>query len=339
MKNNDPIKLEPWEFGDFPNDDRTQLSNYKIDLTNPVPDPHPLLSLNGVMFASPANLNVIKGGAKSAKSFLVSIIVAVFISGRTILGIKAIPIEGKTKVVILDTEQSISHVHKLVRRIMRLAGLPMDKNNPNLDVYHLKEMDTQQRFDALRTVVTDPQAGIIILDGAVDIIFDFNDIRESTEVRDELMQLVSVNQIALFNIIHTNKRDANSRGHFGAMLEQKSETTLQLSKEKDIFTVSGAYTRNAPLDDIQFIIDGEGMPQQLDVKQDKQEAGKQIIINDFRFTLSGHKLMEYGELVTAYAEVSGKSYATAKRHIGQAVKSKWIIKSSGSYSYNTLQDA
>ncbi|OFY49451.1 MAG: hypothetical protein A2W85_06310 [Bacteroidetes bacterium GWF2_41_31] len=329
-------KTAPFELGET---DCINLDNFKIDLSQPVPDPHPLFTINQIIITSPGNIEVIKGGAKSAKSFLVACLVAAFVSDKRILGITANPIDGRNKIIILDTEQSLSHVHKMARRILRLAGYQTDINHPNLEVYYLKELDTTQRFEMLRNAVTDPQAGIVFLDGAIDIVFDFNDLRESTQVRDELMQLVAVNQIALFAVIHTNKRDANSRGHFGAMLEQKSETTIQLSKQDTVFTASAAYTRNEPFDDIQFIIDGEGMPIEVDSRIDKKEIAAQKQRENFKHILSGQKLMEYSEMVTCYCEVSGLSEPTAKRHIGAAVLSKWIKKEhSGSYSLNNNTD-
>jgi hypothetical protein len=319
------------------------IKPYKINLSIPVPEPHELLKINGTIIASPGNIIVIKGGAKAAKSFFVAVSIAAFIlnkSIKSILGIEGNPLSGRNKIILLDTEQSLAHVHKLAKRVHRLSGFDTTIDNPNFEIYYLKELNTAERFNALRTAVNDPEAGIVFLDGAIDIIFDWNDLKESTEVRDELMQMVGKNNIALVAVIHTNKRDNNSRGHFGAMLEQKSETTIQLSKTDNIFTVSPAYTRNQPFDEIQFIIDESGLPKLVDIdsKADKAMALELKKQTNFHFALEKRSL-SHTELIAEYSEVSGYATNTAKTHISEAIKKRWIFKNdSGTYS-NSIFDA
>ena len=315
----------------------TVKKSYAIDLSKPPPPLHPLLTINGTIIASPGNIILIKGFAKAEKSFCSALFCSAFISEYPILNIEAEPIEGRLKIVFIDTEQSLPHTHIFARRVHRLAGYRTDRNHPNFEVHYLKELNTQQRFDVLREVAKDSMTGVIILDGAVDIISDFNDLKESTKVRDELMQMVAANNIALIAVIHTNKRDANSRGHFGAMLEQKSETTIQLSKDENVFTVAAAYTRNMPFDELRFIIDDNGLPQLIENFNKKEiESMKQQ--ENFTLLLSGQKLMDYKELVKEYSELSGLSEPTAKRHISKAIKNKLLMKISGSYTLNKFNE-
>ncbi len=311
----------------------------KIDLANPEPEPEDVLSSGGNIFASPGNILVVKAPSKAGKSTIIAVIVAAFISHKTILGIKGNPIDGRRKCIILDSEQSKSHVHKMTRKIHRLADLSTDQNNPLLEVYYLKELDTNQRLKVLGEVMKDREIGLIVVDGIIDFIHDFNDITESTALRDELQKIVAENNTVLISVIHTNKRDNNSRGHIGAMLEQKSETTLQLTKDGSIFNVVPAYTRNAPIDEFSFIINGEGMPEPFDQQADRQLIGRLKRKKDFSHVLSGQSLLTYQQLVDDYREYTGTAERTAKLHIKEAIDSSTIVKhpTSGKYSLSLKQ--
>jgi len=322
---------EGYEFGQEVS--TVDVKQYLIDLSIHEPDPHPVISIDDNTVFSPGNIGVIKAGSKQGKTWIVSTIVAAFIVTEKILKFVGNPLKNKCKAVIIDTEQGKSHVHRVARRIHKMAGIPTDQNYKLLEIYYLKEQDTQQRRDILLQIAKDQEIGLIVVDGIIDLIFDFNDITESTEFRDELMHLVSVNNIVLISVIHTNKRDMNSRGHIGAMLEQKSETTIQLSKNDGIFTVSGAYTRNQPFDDFSFIIDQDNLPELIDQKHDKKLAEANRKRSNFAFVLSGQKLLSYNDLVSEYCEFTGLKERSTANHIKEARLNNWITKhQSGLYS-------
>jgi len=326
-----------YEFGDDP---RIDLASLRIDLSNPEPDPHSLITVDGITVFSPGNIGVVKAGSKQGKTWVISAMIAAFILSGQVIKFVGNPLPNKRKVVLIDTEQAKSHVHKVARRIHRMAGLPTNQNSYLLEIYYFKELTTQQRLDALRKIAQDPEIGMIVVDGIIDLIFDFNDIAESTMFRDELMQLVSLNEIVLISVIHTNKRDANSRGHIGAMLEQKSETTIQLTKENEIFTVDGVYTRNPPFDEFSFVISSDALPELIDRKEDKKLVDANKRRANFAFVLSGQKLLSYNDLVREYCEFTGLKERSTANHIKEARTSNWILKhESGMYSlvnFNTV---
>jgi len=312
------------------------LNDYKshqIDLSKPVPEPHAVLKGNGQPICTPGNTVVIKAGTKQGKTWVISAMIAAFALSGQVLMFVGNPLPNRWKAVLIDTEQSRSHVHKVARRIHTMAGLPVDQNSPLIEIYYLKELDTKQRREILYKIAQDPEVGLIVVDGIIDLIFDFNDIAESTKLRDELMKLVSVNDIVLVSVIHTNKRDANSRGHIGAMLEQKSETTIQVRKEGEIFTIEGVYTRNPPFDEFSFVISPDGLPELIDQKADKRLAESYKRRANFAFVLSGQKLLSYNDLVRDYSEFTGLRERSTANHIKEARENYWIIKhESGFYS-------
>ncbi len=70
---------------------------------------------------------------KKKKTFNVSAIVAAALKNGTVLRYVAELPEDKRKVLYVDTEQSPYHCLKVMTRILRMAGLPDDRDNENLE--------------------------------------------------------------------------------------------------------------------------------------------------------------------------------------------------------------
>ncbi len=157
--------------------------DFLINLADDVPDPHPLLSIDGKTIFSPQNIGIIKAKAKSGKSFLCSIIVSALLTGRWD-NLTASLLIGKSKVILIDSEQADAHVHKLARRVHSMAGVNTSANYPYFEVYATKDLTNDERFELLETLAKDPECGLIVLDGVVDLVNDFNSLEECSEKKD-----------------------------------------------------------------------------------------------------------------------------------------------------------
>jgi len=302
--------------------------DFQIDLSKNVPDPHPLISIDGKTVFSPQNIGIIKAKAKAGKSFLCSIIGAVWL-GKKWGGIESSPLVGKYKVKIIDSEQAEAHVHKLARRVLRLCGFNPNKNYPSLDVYLTKDLTNDERFELLEAIASEPETGLIIFDGVVDLVNDFNSLEECTAKKDRLLKLVKLHNIFLLGVIHENKKDANSRGHWGAFLEQKSETTMQISKDGEYFEVSPALCRNIEFEPFGFRI-FEGLPEPADAT-DRPNPNHTKQQNVFRKILVGASTLTYKELITQYIDHTGLKEDSAKKHIAFHYSNGFLDKNNGTY--------
>ena len=81
---------------------------------------------------------------KSKKTFNISAIVAAALKNDEVLQYSAFLPENKRKILYVDTEQSKYHCHKVMERIMRLAGLPTDKDREDFIFCRVEGMYTQQ---------------------------------------------------------------------------------------------------------------------------------------------------------------------------------------------------
>ena len=98
-----------------------------------------------------------------------------------------------------------------------------------------------------------------------------NDEEEATAIASKLLQWTSEKNCHIACVLHENKNDRNAKGHLGAYLVQKAETTVSLTKSE---TTNGAsdiipeYTRNKEFPSMEMTIEGfdnVGLSQKEDI--------------------------------------------------------------------------
>ena len=93
----------------------------------------------GSVIGTLGNFSASIGKAKSKKTFNVSAIVVAALKNGTVLRYAAELPEAKRKVLYVDTEQGPYHCLNVMERIMRMAGLPDDRDNENLEFLALRK--------------------------------------------------------------------------------------------------------------------------------------------------------------------------------------------------------
>ncbi len=314
--------------------DWTQITkDCKIDLSQNVEEPHPLIQIGSIPVMTSGNLSVVGGRAKTRKSFFCIGIAAAFLSGEC-LGMTAEPLPEKDRCLFIDTEQSKPYTQRTGRRIHRLCGWDTNLDNDKLIILNLREQNPGERIEVFKAAVLLYDPGLVIIDGIRDFSNDFNDSRESTEVVSMLMKYSSKYQAHIVTVLHENKEGGNLRGHLGAELTNKSESVLTVSKDGEVSTVIPTMTRNMPFDDIFFRINDSGLPertQALDNKTRKED------IKQYRFdkVLPGQLAKSYTDTVQQYMQIANVCETTAKNHLHNALSMGYVVKNqNGSYYFN-----
>lgn len=147
----------------------------RINATDYYDTPPEMLNVNGSTIGTLGNFSASTGKAKSKKTFNLSAIVAAAISGNTVLRYKATLPEGKRNVLYIDTEQSSFHCHKVLERILKLAGLPEHKECPMLEFIMLREFSPKARKEIIDIALSMKEGlGLVIIDGIRDLMYDIN---------------------------------------------------------------------------------------------------------------------------------------------------------------------
>ena len=185
--------------------------------------------IEGTTIRTLGNFSASTGKGKSRKSFNVSAIVASALTGRKILNYEARFPEGKERILYFDTEQSSNHCRTILRRINKLCGYPEKMDDDRISFAFLRERSTLERREIIELALnTEPEVGLVIIDGLRDLLFDINSSTEAAEVICLLMRWSSQYNVHIHTVLHLNKGDDNLRGHIGTELNHMAETILQI---------------------------------------------------------------------------------------------------------------
>ena len=186
--------------------------------------PPVILQVDDAIIGTLGNFSASTGKAKAKKTFNVSAIVASALINGQVLEYRASLPEGKRKILYFDTEQSPFHCKKVLQRILKLAGLSLDRQPENLIFSHLREIaNPAVRCEIIRKAIYGIDGiGLVVIDGIRDLMLDINNATQATTLIGDLMQWTSEREIHIQTVLHLNKGDDNSRGHIGTELNNKA---------------------------------------------------------------------------------------------------------------------
>ena len=270
------------------------LQYIKLNITEKYEFPQEIVHVGGVTIATLGNFSASTGKPKSKKTFNVSAIVASALSGKEVLKYKAELPPCKNRILYIDTEQSKCHCHKVLERILTLAGLPTDQENDRIQFFVLREYTPEQRRDIISWALHEEQnIGLVIIDGIRDLIHDINSPSESLNIINELMRWSSYYELHIHTVLHLNKGDDNTRGHVGTELNNKAETVLQVSKNMEngkISEVRAMHIRDKEFVPFAFMIGEDSLPH---------------LVEDYQFKINKR------DRVTSFVDMSEELHRTA----------------------------
>ena len=220
----------------------------RLKVTDTYDVPPEILWVNGSTIGTLGNFSASTGKAKSKNTFNISAIVAAALTNDEVLHYSACLPPDKRKILYVDTEQSRYHCHKVMERILRLAGLPTDQDRDDFVFIVLREQTPDMRKRIIEYMLENmPEVGLLIIDGIRDLMYDINSPSESTDLINLLMRWSSGYNLHIHTVLHLNKGDDNTRGHIGTELNNKAETVLQITKSTQDGNISevkaATYTR------------------------------------------------------------------------------------------------
>ena len=339
---------------------RVTLDNFKeiwesllIRASDEFEIPPEVIRIEGTTISTLGNFSASTGKGKSRKSFNVSAIVASALTGRKVLNYEASFPEGKDRILYFDTEQSPDHCRTILRRINKLCGYPEKKDDDRIRFAFLRQETTLDRRDIIEcALITEPNIGLVIIDGLRDLLFDINSSTEAAEVIGLLMRWSSHFNVHRHTVLHLNKGDDNLRGHIGTELNHKAETILQIKvseEDENISEVSASMVRDRKFPPFAFSIDDEGVPvleedyefdpkpkrESFNYKKMSEEKHRDALDKAFE----GAAKVGYGELIDRLkvgyeAQGFGRSYAILSKLKTFLVENGMIIKENKKYLYN-----
>lgn len=226
-----------------------------------------------------ANISAVIGKAKSRKTFFLTMLAVAIIIG-SIFNKFVASNKKKLKVVYFDTEQGRGRAQRVLRRIIKMSG-----NVNQIDMISLRPHSTSERVEIIDEYFNTHKPDFAFIDGIRDLIMDFNNLTQSTELMTSLLRWSEVHDCHICCVLHMNKADGNARGHLGSELMNKAESVIiiDMNEGSDISEVKPGYMRDGLFQPFQFTVI-DGLPVLLDCEPLKlmpeMELSKPINVND-----------------------------------------------------------
>ena len=239
------------------------VKSTRFDINKPVIEEEAILTvtLEGKTYkvGGKGQLGVITGAQKSGKSLITSCITSAGLSGKR--GLLPFDLDVNGYIDYYDTEQSKFFYGLTQQRIYKMGGLI--NNHPKYAAYHLRRLAKKDRLNAIDLMLKGrTDLSCIVIDGAVDLCEDFNDVKASERIADKLLQWSDETGGLLLTILHTTKQMNFMRGHLGTALQNKADFAIETIQDKDagVYTVKCRESRFAPFPSFEFTRDEDGMP-------------------------------------------------------------------------------
>lgn len=211
------------------------------------------------------NFSFVQAPPKTLKTYFISLLASVYLSGKNKYGGDIRGYRDDKCLVHFDTEQGKFHAHRTFRRVI-------DMNDGNdQHCYHtfgLRTISYKHRLEFieyyLQNKIKKNKVGLVIIDGIADLCNDVNNIEQSNDVVQKIMEWSQIFNCHIVTIIHTNPGNTEKpTGHLGSFLEKKTETQIQLSKNssnKGWISVTCKRSRGYSFEQFSFKIDDYGLP-------------------------------------------------------------------------------
>jgi len=208
------------------------------------------------------NFSFVQAPPKSKKTFFVSLLASVYLSGGNNFGGK---IKGHREgrcLMHFDTEQGHWHAQRVFKRVQDMSTT---KEVGCYHTYALRTIGYKERLLFIEYCLEQNKGknGLVIIDGIADLVSDVNNLEESNLCVQKIMQLSAKYDCHIVTVIHSNYGSDKPTGHLGSFLEKKTENQIQLevnTVNKEWITVSCKRSRGYAFETFSFSINEFGLP-------------------------------------------------------------------------------
>jgi len=304
-------------------------------------------TIGGIDILALSNISCIKAKQKQGKTTALMVIVSAILAGIAFRIRSAL--FGAT-VLWLDTEQSDYDSKLIVERVGQITELDPDYIDEHLKVLNVRRFDSQERRRLMLDAIKTFRPQMVIVDGVVDLIDDFNDLVSSKLLVNDLLRIASEYSLALVTVLHTNKSasDHEMRGHLGTLLAQKSWNVFECEKEENIITVKCSDYRHAQpdkwsvrYDDDGNICEGDTAYAQLqERKQTERDAEKSKVVEERKSVIlsvlaENGNMMQRKTLVSSASKLLKKGPGTVYNLIASMVGDGELFENDGIITRST----
>ncbi len=210
------------------------ISEELLDVTQEYPIRYSL-SINGTPFAPLGGIHGMTGQPGHGKTMTLSMLAAAVL-GDTTHGMQWLLSEDVPHPVVLyiDTEMEKGNTMLVNKRICAMLGWDWHTPHDQLRILCLREVTkAADRWRKVLKAMWAFRPTVVILDGLIDVVADFNDNTDCQELISKCMAAASHYSISLWLLLHENPGSTKMVGHAGSFLERKASDVMVTKKTKD----------------------------------------------------------------------------------------------------------
>lgn len=291
-----------------------------------------LFTIEGKNIGTSQSFVTFQGLPKAGKSTFITSIIASAYTTWDIFNCKLNFPKDRKRLCYIDTESSDYDYYRVLERIRQ--QIITDLLPHNFDSFLFREDNANDIKQMIEQYLEENKdCSIIVIDGVLDLIANFNDVEQSFYLVQWLKKITKKYDLLVLLVLHLGKKDQNSIGHIGSYLDRKSQSVLRIEKNKQNNTLdlTAQFLRSTEdFNPISIQYQGGNWNQ---VNND-MPVNNQLIYGIDRKRLLHQVLLEpksYNQLVNDLAEVTGKGVSTIKKLVKQLIIEQAIVKNNELY--------
>jgi hypothetical protein len=278
-----------------------------------------------------SNFITLSGLPKAGKSTFVSAIVASAFVPYEVFSMKIHLPKDRKKICYFDTESSDYDFYRQINKIKGFAELSALPDWFN--AYQVREDASSQIRKMIEAYLSEnPDCSVIIIDGLLDLLVNYNDERESSLLTKWLKKITKVYNVLLITVLHQSKSNLSTTGHIGSASDRFAQSTLDIvkEKEKNCYVLTSRFMRS----DMDFepitLMNFNGVFQQVETEIKKETGKKASDLSDLESKALCNKIIvvptNYNDISDEIIERTATSKSYAKNLIKIWINKGWIIK-------------
>ena len=277
------------------------------------------------------NFIIFSGLPKAGKSTFICAMISSVFNTYDIFTMKLHTPQNRAKVCLIDTESSDYDFYRTINKIKGFAQI--NDLPPYFDAFQVRE-DSSNAIKLMieRYLELNLDCSILIVDGLLDLLVNYNDEKESSLLTSWLKKITKHYNILLISVLHQSKSNLMTTGHIGSASDRFAQSTLDITKDKDknTYVLSSRFMRSDSDFEPITLMNFNGIFEQTETDKVKNTGKKATDLDEIESKRLLHQIvtmpMPYNDISSEIIERTATSKAYAKNLIKLWISKNYIVK-------------
>ncbi len=225
-------------------DQLLNLRHYKHGYTPP--QEQVFLKISNHTIGTAGNFIVFSGLPKAGKStFIHAALASREMHYKNIFNISLDTDPLRPFIGYFDTESAEYDFYRNLERIKQFTN--KEKFSEYFSAFNTRQDGAEMNRMLIETYIKNYPVSVVVVDGLLDLIKNYNDEIESRQLIDWLKAITAQYKVLIIGVIHTGKKDNHTLGHFGSMADRYAQSVLEVIKDRetDTYQLHPKYLRSS----------------------------------------------------------------------------------------------